>query len=250
VQGGANPPLTYTISGFVNGDTQAVVGGGATLSTTASASSPAGAYPVTFASVSLTAVNYDFPNLVPGTLTVSPRVLDVRVRWGSQSMSLVNLTRDLPFLNINAIDILFSDDVVADQTSLALKSTVPNGPTYSFSGYSYNPGSHDATWTLPSPIGVDRLMILLNGTPMSANGGTGVHANPNIYLGSDYPLGFAVLPGDSDGDGVVTIADAVGILGQSAPNATYSPFADIDGNGVNDLSDYVAVRRRINTRLS
>ncbi len=63
-------PLSYAISGFVSGDTQAVVSGTATLTTSVVASSPAGAYPITFATENLAAANYSF-NYMPGTLTVA-----------------------------------------------------------------------------------------------------------------------------------------------------------------------------------
>ncbi|GGG83664.1 MBG domain-containing protein [Edaphobacter dinghuensis] len=66
----ANNPLAYTITGFVNGDTSAVVSGTATLSTTVTANSGFGAYPVTFATESLTAANYTFI-YTPGAVTVT-----------------------------------------------------------------------------------------------------------------------------------------------------------------------------------
>jgi len=68
--GAANPTLTYAIKGFVNDDTVAVVGGSATLTTTATTSSPAGSYPITFATEALTAANYAF-TYKSGTLTVT-----------------------------------------------------------------------------------------------------------------------------------------------------------------------------------
>jgi N-acetylneuraminic acid mutarotase len=68
--GTANPMLTYALSGFVNGDTSAVVSGSATLTTTATTTSPAGKYPITFATEALTAANYTF-TYVPGILTVT-----------------------------------------------------------------------------------------------------------------------------------------------------------------------------------
>ena len=71
--GSPNPPLTDTISGFVNGDTSAVVSGAASLSTTATTSSPAGVYPILVTAGTLTATNYDFPTFVNGTLTVVPQ---------------------------------------------------------------------------------------------------------------------------------------------------------------------------------
>ena len=65
------PPLTATLSGFVNGDTSSVVSGALTLSTTATAASGVGMYPITLGAGSLVAANYDFPNLVNGTLTIA-----------------------------------------------------------------------------------------------------------------------------------------------------------------------------------
>ena len=66
----ANPALTYTILGLVNGDPMSVVSGTPVLSTTATISSPSGSYPITVANGTLAATNYTF-NLVNGTLTVS-----------------------------------------------------------------------------------------------------------------------------------------------------------------------------------
>ncbi len=64
--GAANPALTATFSGFVNGDTPAVVSG-LQLKTTATAASPRGSYPITLSGA--TAANYAI-TLVNGTLTV------------------------------------------------------------------------------------------------------------------------------------------------------------------------------------
>ena len=68
--GSANPTLTDAITGFVNGDTSAVVSGSAALGTTAATTSPVGSYPVTSAQGTLSASNYTF-NFVPGTLSVT-----------------------------------------------------------------------------------------------------------------------------------------------------------------------------------
>ena len=70
--GTALPPLTATITGFVNGDTSAVVSGAASLSTTATVASPPGSYPITVSLGTLSAANYTFA-FVNGTLTlISP----------------------------------------------------------------------------------------------------------------------------------------------------------------------------------
>jgi MBG domain (YGX type)/Bacterial Ig-like domain (group 3) len=68
--GQQNPTLKYTITGFVNGDTAAVVSGAPVESTTAKTTSPVGAYAITVSAGTLSAANYDFPNLVNGVLTV------------------------------------------------------------------------------------------------------------------------------------------------------------------------------------
>jgi hypothetical protein len=53
------PPLAYRITGFVNGDTIAVVSGTAMLATTATQGSQPGSYPITFSFEGLSAANYN-----------------------------------------------------------------------------------------------------------------------------------------------------------------------------------------------
>ena len=69
VYGTANPALSPTYSGFVNGDTSAVLTGSPSLTTTATAASPVGSYTITAAAGTLSAVNYSF-TFVDGTLGV------------------------------------------------------------------------------------------------------------------------------------------------------------------------------------
>ena len=64
------PSLTYTITGFVNGDTSSVITGSAVLTTTATSTSQPGDYPITFSTKTLAATNYSF-NYVDGTLTIT-----------------------------------------------------------------------------------------------------------------------------------------------------------------------------------
>ncbi|MBI4771110.1 MAG: Ig-like domain repeat protein, partial [Chloroflexi bacterium] len=67
--GQPNPELTVSYSGFVNGETQSVLSGAPSLNTTATESSPVGAYPITVTAGTLSAANYSF-TFVDGTLTV------------------------------------------------------------------------------------------------------------------------------------------------------------------------------------
>jgi hypothetical protein len=71
VYGSANPPYTYTITGFVNGDTQAsAVTGAPTLTTSPATPSNAGTYPITAALGTLASSKYTF-TFAPGTLTIA-----------------------------------------------------------------------------------------------------------------------------------------------------------------------------------
>jgi len=70
VYGTANPTLTPSYSGFVNGDTGAVLTGFPSLTTTATAASPTGSYTITAAAGTLSAANYSFA-FVNGTLTIT-----------------------------------------------------------------------------------------------------------------------------------------------------------------------------------
>jgi hypothetical protein len=77
--GVTNPALTYNISGFLGTDTVAVVSGTAGISTTATTTSPVGAYPITVTDGGLMAMNYNFTP-VNGTLTVlatAPTILGI-----------------------------------------------------------------------------------------------------------------------------------------------------------------------------
>jgi len=70
--GQAIPSLTYTLTGYVNGESTAnppVVSGVPALTTTATSASTAGNYPITVSQGTLAAANYSF-TLINGTLAV------------------------------------------------------------------------------------------------------------------------------------------------------------------------------------
>src|SRR5262249_48325702 len=78
--------LGYTITGFLNGDGPGVVSGAPSLATTANAASGVGSYPITVGLGTLSARNYDFPQLVAGTLRVTPAPLTVRAADQARGM--------------------------------------------------------------------------------------------------------------------------------------------------------------------
>jgi uncharacterized repeat protein (TIGR03803 family) len=88
--GGAVPALTYTITGFVNGDTAAVLSGAPSLTTTVTSASGVGSYAITVAPGNLAAANYDFPTLVAGTLRVNPAPLTIKANDQVRVTGLAN----------------------------------------------------------------------------------------------------------------------------------------------------------------
>ncbi len=147
----ANPALTYTIGGYVNGDSSSVVSGSASCTTTATISSASGSYPITCTQGTLAAGNYTFA-FTPGTLTVT------FVDLVEQSVSFSGVPSSGGSLQI-------SDTVLNQGTGAAGGSTTglylsTNGTTKgSFLGYHYvgtlGPGvSSPATTTVMLPNNV------------------------------------------------------------------------------------------------
>ena len=146
----ANPTLTATLMGFVNGETAATaVTGDAGLSTTAVQGSVVGGYPITVTAGTLAATggNYAFTTLVDGTLAVTNapvKVTGVYVRgnaWNTTYLGLSSFTtvgtdrlgwqlRDgatqvansatAPWNNVNRISVKF-DQAIATPQAAALK---------------------------------------------------------------------------------------------------------------------------------
>ena len=94
IYGTANPPVAYTVTGFVHGDTAATaVAGAPTFTTTAIATSPAGSYAVTGTGGTLASACYSF-TFASGTLTVTKAPLTVIANSASITYggALPNLT--------------------------------------------------------------------------------------------------------------------------------------------------------------
>ncbi len=89
--GAANPSLSYTVSGLVNGNTAAATLAGS-LATTATAASPVGTYAISQGSLALTtagANNYTLA-FTAGTLTVNKALLTVKVNNATRRVGEAN----------------------------------------------------------------------------------------------------------------------------------------------------------------
>jgi hypothetical protein len=72
IYGDTNPALTYTVTGYVNGEGASAHSGAPTLATTASLTSNVGYVAITAAANNLNASNYNF-TYASGTLAITPR---------------------------------------------------------------------------------------------------------------------------------------------------------------------------------
>jgi len=87
VWGVANPPFTASYTGFVNGESQAVITGGSSLTATATATSHPGSYPITPSQGTLASSNYRFA-FAAGTLTVTKAPVNLAVSSVSRKSAL------------------------------------------------------------------------------------------------------------------------------------------------------------------
>ena len=233
------PTPTFMYTGFVDGQTDSIVTGTPGTTGVPTNTSPAGVYTITPTLGTLSAPNYSFTTFVPATLNIHPIVDDILVEWGTQSMSLLTLSRDLPFSTINKFEVEFSDDVDISGTGLTLTSTA-SGPTYTPSLVGSGTSVTTATWSLPTAIGVDRLMLALETANITSVIGA-------LTLYGTTSEAFSVLPGDFNGDGVVAAADMTGVNNEIGQ--TYDVWADLNGDGTVDINDVKVARSKIGTTL-
>ena len=177
----------------------------------------------------------------------------------------------LPWVNIDQIKVVFSENVTIDRADLALSGV--NTSAYNISGgtFIYDPVTFTAIWTLPVAIGSDRLMLRLNAdgsSPIQDTAGNrldGEWTNPpstvppasvfpsgNGTAGGDFLFRFNVLLGDVNRDGYVKTDDVLAILpnlNKGVGDSGYTAFIDVDGNGQIKTSDVLAVLPKLNTSL-
>jgi PKD repeat protein len=124
----------------------------------------------------------------------------------------------LPYYAIDTIKVLFSDDVAVSEADLQLAGV--NVANYAFEpgGFSYDPATRTAVWTLAAPIGVDKLALRVSGAA------------------EEFQLRFNVAPGDASGNGLVDIGDFT--LWANTFEATGVQAADFNVDGIVTIADF------------
>jgi len=124
--GDANPPFTYSFSGFVNGQTLATsdVTGAASCSSTATPTSPIGTYPITCAIGSLNSNNYTF-NFADGVLTILQKALTITAQNQGKTYGF---TLNFTGSEFNSSGLINADTVTSvTLTSAGAAAGAPNG---------------------------------------------------------------------------------------------------------------------------
>jgi 6-phosphogluconolactonase (cycloisomerase 2 family) len=183
--GDPNPTFTYAISGFVNGDTISVVSGSPSCTSTATASSPVGTYPIVCAQGTLAAANYTFA-FVPGSLTVTQAPLTVTVNNASRSYGTAN-----PTFTGTITGIKNGDNITAAYSTTAAPSS-PVG-SYPITATLVDPNSKLPNYTVSISNGI--LTIGAAALTATAGNATRLYGDPN-------PAFTGTLSGVQPGDNI------------------------------------------------
>lgn len=214
VFGQALPALTLTYAGFVNGDTSASLDTPATISTSATAGSPAGTYPITVGSAD--DLNYAI-TFVPGTLTIG-RASSIGAIAASKNPALPGeavalsfaLTAVAPGAGVPTGTVQFVADgapigapspIVAGLAVLNL-STLPPGYHTIKAWYEGDANFRGATNTLAA-------QLLINTPPVA-----GADSMQRVSTNFAKVLLSALLANDSDADG-----NAISFVSLGTPSA-------------------------------
>jgi hypothetical protein len=210
--GAANPVFTGALVGAVNGDTFTV-----TYSTTATATSPVGTYPITATVMGANIANYAV-TVVVGTLTVTPIPLTVTVANATRAYGAAN-----PVFSAGIVGAINGDTFTNNFSTTATVSS-PVG-TYPITDVLSGPAAGNYTVTVnPGTLTITKATVGLTVTANNATRGYGV-ANPvftstivGALNGDTFTITYATTATISSPVGTYPIVPTVG--GAAAANYT------------------------------
>ncbi|HEY1939352.1 MAG TPA: MBG domain-containing protein [Candidatus Angelobacter sp.] len=193
IYGDPNPAFSFAITGFVNGDTVAVVSGSPAC-TSADPTSAVGTYPITCSTGNLAAANYSF-TFVNGTLTVTPAALSVTANNATRLYGDPN-----PAFSGTITGIKNGDNITASYSTTATAASVVG--TYPITPSLVDPTSKLGNYTVTSTNGA----LTITPAPLSV-----VAANASRFYGDPNPVFAGTITGIKNADNIT---------------ATYSSVAD------------------------
>ena len=217
--------------------------------------------------------------------SVPPTVTDVNVSSSSWTPAFVSYLEDnalgndgysipvgsaaqadsLPWLDIDRVRITFSEDVEIQKSDLSI--TGVTNTSYDVDHFFYDPKTMTATWTLGTPLAEEeRVLLDLDGNgvdPVQDLDGNildgewtdevSTYNSGNGTAGGDFEFRFNILMGDSyASDDYISWYDYENGLwaqGDTTADPSYDPAIDSDGDGVVEISDWVAVLGHLWTSL-
>src|ERR1044071_2847262 len=216
--GDPNPTFTYTITGFVNGDTISVVSGTADCTSTATQASPVGTYPITCSVGTLSAQNYVFA-FVAGTLTINPAPLTVNVDNASRAYGDPN-----PTFTGTITGLKNGDNVTATYSTTATQLS-PVG-TYPITAALVDPNNVLGNYTVTINNGT--LTITPAALVITANNAARLYGDPN-------PAFTGTIAGIKNGDNITAIYTTPAT--PASPVGTYPIIPSPSDNGTGALAN-------------
>jgi hypothetical protein len=217
VYGDPNPTFAFTLSGFVNGETSAVVSG-APSCTSADPTAAVGTYPITCTVGTLTAANYTFATFVNGTLTVTPAPL---------SLVAANSTRaygDPNNLSGTLTGVKNGDNITAVYSTTATATSAPG--TYPITASLLDPTSKLGNYS----VTITNATLTVTQAPLVV-----AAANASRLYGDPNPAFTGTITGLKNGDTIGAIFSAA--ADPTSPVGTYAIIPTVsDPNNV--LSNY------------
>ena len=161
----------------------------------------------------------------------------------------------LPWINLDRIDVVLSEHAQVELDSLTLVGVTV--PQYAPSRFQYDSDSFTATWEFSTPFPADKLLLDLpdqwiNASPMVGPGAQTSQVSADRFA---FPMRVDILPGDSNRDRQVDIADLVNIATRvpssidPSPSPKYGAQFDVNADGLIDIGDLVNVASRVPTQL-
>jgi hypothetical protein len=149
----------------------------------------------------------------------------------------------LPWKNLDRISMRFTEAVSVGQNDLRLWGV--NVQDYrqevGIQSFQYDPLTFTATWTLSQPIAADQLRVSLSDAVRDTWG--------NRVGGTGFETLFNVLPGSIASAGDNPLGQMMAKQFSSIGSAKYSPYFDLDGNGVINFVDAISLRNAIGASL-
>jgi hypothetical protein len=215
--GQANPALTATITGFVNGENTNVLGGALNLTTPADTNSPVGSYPISAGGLTSTNYSITFSN---GMLTVTPYALGVVADNKTRTYGAAN-----PALTGTLTGVQNGDTITASfSTTATTNSPVGN---YPIDASLNDPGNKLSNYSVTISHGT--LSVTAAALSVTADHKTRAYGAPNPELTGTL---IGVQNGDNITASYLTTADT------NSPVGNYSIVPSLDDPG-NKLSNYL-----------